>query len=244
MCLMKDSTEDICAYPECPRLRYAVTTGFCRTHHTRSRLGTEMSKPVRGDRTPCAHGGCPLLSTAKGYCTRHYKQWNRTGNTADIVYEGPTVCVVQNCKRPIVNLSAALCQRHAASKSVRPLKGDRHHWVPCPVPRCDQNMHPQGSVCRNHRARAAQYGLSPEEFGSLMSVGGCEACGSDVALVVHHDHVCCPRSASCGDCVIGVLCSPCNRAAGFVGDDPDRLEKLAVAVRLKPWRERSKSRIS
>lgn len=74
-------------------------------------------------------------------------------------------------------------------------------------------------------ARVNNYGRSDQLVEWLR--GGCQACGSMDDLHVDHDHACCPGSKTCGTCVRGVLCGGCNRAAGCVSDDPDRLHALA-----------------
>jgi hypothetical protein len=52
-----------------------------------------------------------------------------------------------------------------------------------------------------------------------------------VTLTVDHDHRCCPGPVSCGACVSGLLCTPCNLAAGHVSDSADRAEGLARYLR-------------
>lgn len=79
-----------------------------------------------------------------------------------------------------------------------------------------------------------KYGISLEEYLALHETqkGLCAACGNPPIskpgpgqgkhpeLVVDHCHT--------SGKVRGLLCDPCNRAAGCVGDDPERLRKLAL----------------
>jgi hypothetical protein len=70
---------------------------------------------------------------------------------------------------------------------------------------------------------ASIYGVSIEEAERLRSIASCEACGRTVeeegkALAVDHDHT--------TGRVRGVLCGPCNRALGLVGDTFEGVEAL------------------
>ena len=78
------------------------------------------------------------------------------------------------------------------------------------------------------------YGLSREAYERLLEVqkGVCAVCGQEDTLVrrgrqvplsVDHDHV--TRR------VRGLLCSSCNRAVGFLKDDPVRCERAAEYLR-------------
>jgi hypothetical protein len=56
--------------------------------------------------------------------------------------------------------------------------------------------------------------------------------GAPKRLSIDHDHACCSGDRrACGRCVRGLLCSRCNAALGFLGDDPDFLEAGARYLR-------------
>ena len=79
--------------------------------------------------------------------------------------------------------------------------------------------------------------MSEREFQKRLEAQGwlCAACGrefGDETPRVDHDHSCCPGTSSCGNCVRSVLCMDCNRALGFLRDDPDRAMALATYL----WR--------
>ena len=63
-----------------------------------------------------------------------------------------------------------------------------------------------------------KYGLSVSEYDEIIS-RGCEVCGSTEKLHLDHDHT--------SGKVRGCLCQGCNLALGLMGDDPERLRKLA-----------------
>lgn len=76
------------------------------------------------------------------------------------------------------------------------------------------------------------------------SDGCCHACGAVFDLDtfrkadtphVDHDRSHCPGRKSCGKCVRGLLCDNCNRAIGLLGDDPDRIRRVA------DWLEKAKA---
>lgn len=86
---------------------------------------------------------------------------------------------------------------------------------------------------RNHLK--TKYRITPEQFGEMLAAQGgrCAICGTDEPdgqWNVDHDHLCCPGSRSCGDCVRQILCPPCNRAIGQFDDDPERMIAAAEYV--------------
>jgi hypothetical protein len=96
------------------------------------------------------------------------------------------------------------------------------------------------------------HGLTIDEYDRRLEAqgGGCAVCGSKdpregkVSFAIDHDHACCPGEFSCGGCVRGLLCGPCNRSLGTMGDDSDRLRAAAdyldLAALSAPRKEHSK----
>ncbi len=96
---------------------------------------------------------------------------------------------------------------------------------------------PDRKATYRERALATKYGLTVDQYQALPRE--CEACGSATRLVVHHDHACCPVPPACGACVLGRLCAACNCAAGYLREDPARVQALAdYLVRLRELLER------
>lgn len=98
----------------------------------------------------------------------------------------------------------------------------------------------------NHVAsRLKKHHVPFEQVRRLLVDPNCEVCGVDLLvkirhpgglikarLVVDHDHRCCPDTHSCGSCVRGFLCAPCNSAAGLLRESADNA--LALAYYLEP----------
>lgn len=87
-----------------------------------------------------------------------------------------------------------------------------------------------------------RYRISLETYNQMLAVQGgrCKICSiheSEVTkrFCVDHDHKCCPGSATCGKCIRGLLCGPCNRGIGQFLDDPEFLRRAAdYLVSTKP----------
>jgi hypothetical protein len=88
-----------------------------------------------------------------------------------------------------------------------------------------------------YRQLKCKYGLSRKQFDAMWRQQGglCYACKRALELRKHgfaidHNHNCCPGAKSCGKCVRGLLCGPCNSALGYAQDSPDVLRALANYV--------------
>lgn len=66
-----------------------------------------------------------------------------------------------------------------------------------------------------------KYGLTPEQYADLLERQGgtCAICPRTTPLHVDHDHD--------TGAVRGILCGPCNRGVGLLGDDPNTLRAAA-----------------
>lgn len=66
-----------------------------------------------------------------------------------------------------------------------------------------------------------KYGLTVERYEQMLADqgGGCAMCRRppkvNRRLAVDHDHACCSGEFTCGKCVRGLLCTPCNSFLGY-----------------------------
>ena len=96
----------------------------------------------------------------------------------------------------------------------------------------------QSGKCQRCRLLSSvwrRYRLSEDRWLEMLSEQGnaCAICqdvfSEDLPPHVDHDHGCCDRSGSCGQCVRGLLCRRCNNMIGFLerfvqrGGDPQRI---------------------
>lgn len=128
--------------------------------------------------------------------------------------------------------------------STKPCKdcGSTTRKVSAPGPRCatcHRERRTQASLTRRLTYVASQYNLSPEQYEGLRSrlrrnSRGqyiCPLCDRNQARCVDHDHKCCSGKISCGKCVRGLICSPCNKFLGHLRDDREaflRFERYLV----------------
>ncbi len=120
--------------------------------------------------------------------------------------------------------------------------------APYPGPRC--YTHHKIEERRRRMAAAARrvqttYNLTDAQYQRLMAVQGgkcaiCRRAGGNQngdkgkrRLAVDHDHTCCPGPTSCGRCVRGLLCGPCNDEMAHARDSPEHFQR---AIRyLREW---------
>jgi hypothetical protein len=112
---------------------------------------------------------------------------------------------------------------------------------------------PDGLCASHRRARAAAqkarraenhvrrvYSLPEGAYEALKALQGgrCAICqwatGRTKRLAVDHDHGCCAGRTSCGACIRGLLCGPCNRMLGHVRDSPQALRRAADYLENPP----------
>lgn len=103
--------------------------------------------------------------------------------------------------------------------------------TPHPGPRCATH-HRAVRTARSLAAKAKRvekvYSITEERYQEIYKLQGgvCYNCrrakGTErKRLSVDHDHACCNKDTSCGKCVRGLLCTPCNKYLGYIRDNPE-----------------------
>lgn len=82
-----------------------------------------------------------------------------------------------------------------------------------------------------------RYGITQKEYENLLEYqGGCAICGrkqEDYSrkFSVDHNHSCCPGPKTCGKCVRGILCHPCNVALNALEQNEEWPERARQYLR-------------
>ena len=83
----------------------------------------------------------------------------------------------------------------------------------------------------------ANHNITPEIYYQYLAAQGgvCAIClkppkryGNKFRLSIDHDHACCPTITSCGKCIRGLVCHPCNVSLGLMKDDPTIFRRAAL----------------
>lgn len=99
--------------------------------------------------------------------------------------------------------------------------------------RAQQRAYAAAHPEKRRAARLRRWNLTIEQYDAMLEAqgGGCAICGSEDSgqegrrFHIDHDHACCPKNKSCGECIRGLLCHHCNTALGGFRDDPSLLAK-------------------
>lgn len=117
--------------------------------------------------------------------------------------------------------------------------------APHPGPRCHTHhlrRRRESKTQRHEKYVQNQYGLPEGDYDKLVEFqeGKCAICeratGRTKYLSTDHDHKCCDGPKSCGECVRGALCSPCNKLLGHGRDDPEFFRRAARYLENPPYK--------
>ena len=216
------SVARVCSVEGCTR-RYKAL-GFCNTHYNRQLAGRDVEAPVRPPRAAtCTYGDCKEPHVAMGFCKTHYYR-HKTGTAMEGRAPKPESCTHGDCPEPVDY--SGLCQLHAGrNKKGQDMDAPKRvrDNSPCAVLSCNEPQKSKG-LCWTHYRKHHSYRLNADQMEEMDQLPGCQICGAVARLHVDHDHSCCPGQSTCGRCVRGFLCSPCNKGLGHFRDRIDNLE--------------------
>lgn len=214
--------DETCHLPYCAKPHFK--RGVCAGHYKHLIAGRPF-KPLRPRRPSgeaemvCEFGSCKRPRHRSGLCASHYGQRMRSKPLTDVRPRMPGGISASAARDEQGRKRCASCDIWMDESSFGPNrgKGDRLN-----------------SSCKKCCAIAARerrlksMGITAESYEALLASqgGGCAICHRPPrgrSLDIDHDHSCCPRGTSCGRCVRGLLCAPCNKGIGLLGDSSDRL---------------------
>ncbi|WP_434717096.1 endonuclease domain-containing protein [Paraburkholderia sp. A2RO-4L] len=205
---------------------------------------------TRDSSQTCKHCDGSLVAVRKGasYCSASCRA--AAAKKRRKIRTGQFVRLSRHCLECGTSFRA-LCERNVYCSGTcgrtaykRAAKAKRR-VVPCVV--CGNQFAPNSSrhktcsdICRKQQDRnvrlARHYGLSGDAFQRILKAqGGCAVCGTAETerWAVDHDHSCCSGRYSCGKCVRGILCFPCNKALGLFKDSSALLARAIVYLQGK-----------
>lgn len=191
----------------------------------------------------CQAIDCGDESKVKGLCMFHYQKAKRDEYRASAGY----ACRTRSCKNRTKSraLFCDECKSKPAAKKARKYAtaAEREAFLlsraTCSVLGCDAHIAAETpkavahrlALCNRHSIDMTHKAMTLDAYLELMSITECQSCGSAGPLVTDHDHSCRRghnnRNRMCPDCIRGRICSPCNTSLGSLGEDPERIRKLA-----------------
>ncbi|MDR6988964.1 hypothetical protein J2Y66_003472 [Paenarthrobacter nitroguajacolicus] len=205
---------------------------LCQSHYAQRHRGKELT-PLkltrkRGEVARCGFEGCRYNDApgGEGYCHHHWRQLhsgqdltplkrklNRGRSVLDRDENGNKLCIgclTWKSESDFSKVSAARdglnykCSRcHASIRMERVYGVDLDHY--------EAMLAAQGGCCKICR-RPAPAGQN--------------------RFAVDHNHRCCPGTLSCGHCIRGLLCQPCNQGLGLLQENGNILRQAAEYVLL------------
>ena len=169
------------------------------------------------------------------YCSTKCKRAADTAVQIERRREGQEP-VVANERRQRQALREQGLRRCNKCETVKPLDayhrrgvGHQHRCITCTAEWGRANVRTARlSSWRSHLK--TRFGLTALQWDRMLfeQSGRCYLCEEPMLEPhVDHDHACCPGHRTCGECIRGLACQPCNVAIGNFDDDSDRMHLVA-----------------
>lgn len=164
------------------------------------------------------------------------------------------ICAFDGCENPVHVKKFGLCKPHyqqkQAGKDMTPVPVEV--LTPCALPGCEGYARSRG-LCNVHASIGCKFKLETADLIRAYAPRKCDACFTYLdetkKIAFDHDHGCCSGGNTCGECLRGMLCYPCNLALGRCRDKPTQphlikyLEDAPHFIREYKWQERYRRRV-
>lgn len=201
-----------CVVDGCENIHQA--RGYCRKHYMAASRAGEF------DHEPCSHAGCDRPGISLGLCALHYVR-QREGRDMDA---------------PIQEKWPTDLRNEDGQKRCRACETWLNVGEFGVATRTKDGLNVLCKRCNRSRERFRKYQMTEDDVLDLLEWQGghCRICLTTEpdarGWQVDHDHKHCPTDGSgnavtCGLCIRGVLCSPCNTAIGLLRDDVAALDR-------------------
>lgn len=214
----------------CPRNAYVKRLQLCNAHYLQEKAGKAYTTPREvDDSRKCSFPECDRPYFANTYCSAHNQQAHTGRELSEI---GSYVRTSKASKRDEKGRKQCF---ECLSWLEESQFAERNSRTPDGLSRACKD-------CVFWRGVKYSYRLNREDYTKILETQGrtCAICESPDPRHAHgrwnvdHDHRCCPGKTSCGGCVRGLLCGPCNAGIGLLQDSPKILE--SARNYLKDWR--------
>lgn len=193
---------------------------------------TEVTDGINMPKTPCQPGCTCGLHNRLGLSPEELKERKRAQSAnRSRQYQAGVRSQVTPKREGKPCSPECTCKRHSSAAWERGNRGaSQRRW---------QQENPLTPEQRRATHLKHRFGLTLDDWAQMLADqhGCCYLCSEPLdtetprAIHVDHDHSCCRGDKTCGNCIRGLACDPCNKGIGHFGDDPDRMERVAARLR-------------
>jgi hypothetical protein len=189
-------------------------------------------KPSSKPPKTCTAEGCDRKHLAQGLCRNHYNVARKRDSLPGVDHSGEhwlsDISAEDRTGHCSICGPVERIWRKTSGGFRCPIKARRDAAESRKRPEV-RAYHAEYNKTRVKHRRLAKYNLTESDLDALIQACGsaCSICQKPLStfaeMNIDHDHSCCPGRNSCGKCVRGILCMPCNQGLGFFRDSQDRL---------------------